>query len=46
MRNDFATALVRGDNLGFAIGGLSDTTTAANTTGELAVIQVAQRPIS
>lgn len=32
-RSNFSTALVRGDNLGFAIGGTADNTTAANTTG-------------
>ncbi|MES2736995.1 MAG: autotransporter-associated beta strand repeat-containing protein [Verrucomicrobiota bacterium] len=33
LRTNFATGLVRGDNLGFAIGGLADDATAANTTG-------------
>lgn len=36
VRNNFATALVRGDNLGFAIGGTADNTTAANSTGGFA----------
>ncbi|MBK8091973.1 MAG: autotransporter-associated beta strand repeat-containing protein [Verrucomicrobiaceae bacterium] len=33
VRQNSATALVRGDNLGFAIGGIADDATAANTTG-------------
>jgi len=33
MRNNFATGLIRGDNLGFAVTGLADDATAANSTG-------------